>query len=235
MITIFKKEIKTLFTGFWGYSFVALFALVVVAIRMIYHYLTMYERVLGYINTEYVLTFLPIALTVSAPLLVFGLFSEERKSGVKEFMKSLPFSTLDIFFGKILAVYAAFGMTYAAIVVVSWVLGFYKNGFIWAIPAFLLVGIALLSVNIFVSAVTENKFIGLGINYGISVLVSLYCVFRGDMPKILENILEPISIIGAYDSSVYGILDIASIVLWVSLTVAFSVLTFLFFKKEFDK
>ena len=238
MITVFKREFRSFFMSFRGYAFAGIFAVATILIRMLYYYTALYEKLYGYMNIEYTLTYLPIAFVLAAPVLVFGAFADISNKGTRDFLKALPISNSDILFGKLLSAFSVFLATYGLVELVSWVLGFYGSGnagtrFVF-ILGYILSSMAMLSIFCFVSLMIKNRLVALGVNYGIAIPCSLYCIFRGDMPKVLENILEPFSVIGAFNSAIYGIVDLASIILWVSVTAFFTMLTYFFFNKEFN-
>jgi ABC-type transport system involved in multi-copper enzyme maturation permease subunit len=166
------------------------------------------------------------------------LFSELTSKGTKDFLKSLPISKTNILTGKLITVLTVFLASYGIIELISLVIGLYGKGNASTRLVFILFYIlmcsAMLSIFCFVSVAVKNKWTALGINYGISVLCSLFCVFRDDMPNVLESILEPFSIIGAFNNAPYGVFDLASIILWVSVIGIFGALTYVFFNKEFD-
>ena len=102
MLSVFKREIKALFCGYKAYSFIAIFALCYLAVRMMYSYMLLYENIYGFLNQEYILALLPGAFALAVPLITFSMYDDERKKNVFYFLRSLPISDSEIFWGKYL-------------------------------------------------------------------------------------------------------------------------------------
>ena len=242
MFSVYKRELKSLFTCYRGYTFAAVFMIAFCLLRMFYHYVNMtevqlpLETLLGFATSEYSLAFLPVVFALTAPLLTFGIFASEREKNATSFLRTLPLSVKDIVFGKYLAVLTAVAVPYAFLALLSWMLGFYDNGnaltVIINILAYFLVCVTVLSIYFFVSSLCKNKLLALGIELGIGILLTVLIATRYFVPRILTKIFEFLSIIASHESSIYGILDISALVMWVTLSVLFVCLAYLFVKKE---
>lgn len=236
MFSVFKREFRSFFCGYKAYSFTAIFAVCYLAVRMLYNYMLLYEKVMGLSNQEYVLAFLPAAFVLATPVITFSMYDEERKGGVFSFLRSLPLSAKDVFLGKYLSRFALFGIVYTVLILVDIILGFYSGApvfsLIYSDICYILIFVAILSLNVFLATVFKNKFVALGVGYGIGAVLITLTFVRYTGTHTLLKILEPISIIGAYSSSVFGIVDVSYLFLWISLGGLFTVLSYIFSKKE---
>ena len=101
MIAIIKRELRALIFSWRSYAFIAIFAVCSCALRLMYNYMSLYDVIYGFINHEYILTFLPAALALAVPVITFSAYENERKNEVFSFLRSLPvkateFTTLPV-------------------------------------------------------------------------------------------------------------------------------------------
>lgn len=236
MFSIFNREFKSLFCGYRAYSFTAIFAICYLAIRMIYNYTLLYDKVLGLLNQEYILALLPAAFALAAPVITFSIYEEERKKNVFSFLRSLPLSGSDIFWGKYLSRFALFGVVYLCLILIDILLGFYSGApvftVIYSAISYVIICAAILSLNIFFASVFKNKFVALGVGYGVSAILIALTFIRYIGSHTLLKILEPISVFGTYSSSVFGVVDVSYLFLWISFGGLFTYLSFSLIKKE---
>ncbi len=201
-----------------------------------YNYMSLYDVIYGFINHEYILTFLPAALALAVPVITFSAYENERKNEVFSFLRSLPVKATDIIFGKYLAVVALFGATYAVMTFLDIILGFYKGTDIltavFSIICFLLLANVILAMNMLFSALFKNRYVALGMGYAAAAALIALTATRYLMPMLLTDIATQISVFGAYTSALFGLLDISSIILWLSLGGLFIYLNYIVMKKE---
>ena len=236
VFSVFKRELRAMLCGYRAYTFIAVFSICYLAVRMIYNYILLYDNIYGFMNHEYILMLLPAAFAFAVPVLTFSMYSEERTNNVFSFLRSLPLSNRDVFFGKYLSRFALFGATYAVMLVVDVVLGAFGGAPIftvmYSVLCYILIAAVMLSMNIFLATVIKNKYLALGVSYGISAILTVLTVTRYSMPRLLCEIIEPISIFGTYTTAVFGAVDIVYIFLWLSLSALFTYLSYVFIKKE---
>ena len=236
MLSVFKREIKSLFCGYKAYSFIAIFALCYLAVRMMYSYMLLYENIYGFLNQEYILALLPGAFALAVPLITFSMYDDERKKNVFYFLRSLPISEAEIFWGKYLSRIALFGASYAVLLVIDAILGFYGASpvftLIYSSACYVIICAAVLSLNIFLATVFKNKFIALGVGYGLSAVLIALTLTYYSMPMALREIAQTLSVFGTYTAAVFGVVDIAYLFLYVSLGGLFTYLSYALVKKE---
>ncbi len=236
MFSVFKRELRSLFCGYRAYAFTAVFAIGYLAIRMIYNYMLLYDNIYGFMNHEYILTLLPATFALAAPIVTFSMYDNERKKDVFSFLRSLPLTDKGIFFGKYLSRLTLMGIVYLILTVIDVVLGFYSGApiltVLFSAVSYILICNCILAVNVFLASAIKNKYVSLGIGYGITAALTALTLTRYSMPRILTEIVTPISLFGTYTSSVFGMVDIAYLFLWLSVSALFICLSYIFIKKE---
>lgn len=164
------------------------------------------------------------------PLLTMRLFSEERKYKTDQILLTSPINITPLVLGKFfsaLTVYVGctlFTLIYAVVfcffVAPSWAL---VAGNIFGAILF---GAAFISVGMFISSMTESQFIAAMGSFSIATIFIILDV----IPLVTDNelivsIINSISFVGRYTPFTNGILDISSIVFFVSFAAAFIFLT----------
>ena len=129
-------------------------------------------------NFEYVLGYISIILVVMVPLLTMHVMSEERHQRTDQMLYSLPISTTEVIFGKFLALAVIFAVPVACIC--AYPLIFSRFGSVYlptsygSLVAFFFLGLALLSIGLFVSCLTESQGMAAGL-CAVAMLFLYYC------------------------------------------------------------
>lgn len=164
------------------------------------------------------------------PLLTMRLFSEERKYKTDQVLLTSPINITPLVLGKFLsALTVYFGCTvftliYAVVfcffVSPSWPL---VIGNIFGATLF---GAAFIAVGMFISSTTESQFVAAMGSFSIATIFVILDVIplRTDN-EIVIKLVNYISFVGRYTPFKNGILDISSIVFFLSITAAFIFLT----------
>ena len=103
MLAIYKREMRSYFTGVIGYVFLVIYLAVA---GLVFSYTTMYS--MSSDVTQFFLIMM-ILSGIMLPLLTMKSFSEERKSRTEQLLLTSPVSLGAIVFGKLLASYTVFG------------------------------------------------------------------------------------------------------------------------------
>lgn len=214
----------------------AIFAVCFCVVRMVYNYMLLYDVIYGFINHEAILVFLPVAVAMAIPVLTFSMYESERKKDVMSFLRSLPLRSGDVIFGKYLSRLVVLVGVYIVTVLIDIILGFYSGSHILTVVyssvCYLLISVCVLSVNVFLASVCKNRFVALGIGYGVAVILTVLTALRYFVPHTLLEIMTPISLFGTYVSAVFGMVDIASLFMWLTVSGLFIYLSYIFVKKE---
>lgn len=225
MGAIFKREMKAYFTSPIAYIFIAVFY-VYTGINFVGTNIYGATTDLTYIFSA-VFTLMMIML----PLLTMRLMSEEKKQKTDQCLLTAPVNLAEIVMGKFFAALCVFLIGMA--IYIPYVLVLFKlSGSIeWPIVignmcALLLLGASFISIGMFVSSLTENQivsaiasFIFIMLLYMIDVLASSISV------EWIRNAMVSIGFYNRYYEFTNGIINVPSVVFFISAIFIFNFLT----------
>ena len=171
--------------------------------------------------------FHPWLYLLLVPAIGMRLWAEERESGTMELLMTLPVPLSAAVIGKFLAAWLFTAIT-LALTAPIWitvnVLGEPDNGVILAayVGSWLMAG-GFLVLSACASALTSNQVIAfiLGATFGFLFLMSgvdlVQAVFRGWLPPVLLDTIAGFSFLTNFDSISQGLVDLRSVVFFVSL------------------
>lgn len=164
------------------------------------------------------------------PVLTMRLVSEERKAKSDQLLLTCPLRLPSLVLGKFLAAYAIFATGTAITLVLGIVISLLSRPD-WPVIAgnfigLALLGAALISIGMFISALTENQIIAAvgGFAAGLFFLLSDAMVSVVS-DSFLKRIFSALSLQQHYDSFTLGLLNAVDIVFFLSITAAFLLLT----------
>ena len=225
MLAIYKREMRSYFTGFIGYVFLVIYLAVA---AVLFCYTTLFAM------SSNVTTYFTLMLIFSAimlPLLTMKSFSEERKTKTEQLILTSPVSIFKMVVAKVLAAYTMFAGTMLFTSLYFLLLIPYARlqvaTLIGNIVALLLVGYVFIAIGIFVSSLTENQlsaavgtvaiilaFLGIGLLS--SLLPSSYW---------LRFVFNALSIFTRFQTFTNGYFDLASLIYYLSVGSIFVYLT----------
>lgn len=225
MRAVFKREIKSYFTSPIGYLFVGLFI-----------YFCATNFIDGPILQQladpfYTFRAANMLFVFLIPILTMRTFSEERAKKTDQLLICSPVSLSKIVMGKYFSALCVFAVALVLSLVFPITLSFFADiSFKEVLSSY--IGIMLLwgtatAIGIFISSITENQIVALIISMGLFLLVYLVNNLATSFinnPFILK-LVAWISILERYDEMQTGILDISSILYYISLTFTFLFLT----------
>lgn len=232
MFAIYKKELRTYFTTFIGYVFIAAF-LVMSSILFIIS--TLSQGADADITSYYTLVIL--AFVVLIPLLTMKLFSEEKRQKTEVLLLTSPVSLFGIVLAKYLAAFTMFAATLAAScvnLIPLYMYGEQNTGVILGnLFSVLLIGSGFISIGVFISSLTENQLVSAVCTIGAIMLllaVGMLSTSIGFQP--LREVLNFFSIFNRYTYFTYGIVDYSALIYYFSITVIFLFLTVRVFERR---
>jgi ABC-2 type transport system permease protein len=169
----------------------------------------------------------PWLFLLLVPAVAMRLWAEERRSGTIELLMTLPISPWEAILGKFLAAWAFIGValiaTFPMWITVN-VLGRPDNGVIFAsyLGSFLMAG-AFLAIGSCVSAITKNQVIAFIVSATICFLLVMSGVemvqstLRLWTPDFLVSAVASLSFLSHFDRITRGLIDLSSVVFFVSL------------------
>lgn len=231
MRAILKRETNAYFDTPLGYVFLAVYYLFAGFFFFNYNL---------YSNSTDMRSLFSIMFTVTLfliPILTMRLMSEDRRAHTDQLLMMAPVSTLSIVMGKMLAaviVYlAALSITLIQAVVLSTFAEVEWSVVIGHFLGLLLLGMALISVGMFISALTENQIIaaigGFCVGFFLMLLDSLASMISN---SVLAGFVSDLSFQTHYQNFTLGIFDFSDVIFYLSITALFVFFTCCAFEKR---
>ena len=224
MIAIFKKELKNYFLSPIGYIFVGVFmalASMFFSSSVLYTQTADITLVFSDINVIYLFL---------VSLLTMRLLSEEKNKKTDQLLLSAPVKISDIVIGKYLAAMGVFGIT----IIISF--AFPMVMFEYAAPAlseiigsylgFILLWGTFISIGLFISSLTESQMIAGVFTFAGLLVIYLFSWFESNVTNVfLKKIIGMFSLLDRYAEFQMGILNIGSVIYYLSWIFVFLFLT----------
>lgn len=231
MDAIFKKELRSYFKSPLGYVFIAVFMLVT-AISF-GRYNLIYQS--GDVNL--VFSQIILLLIVIIPVLTMRSFAEEKSKRTDQLLYTSPVKVSSIVFGKIFAAVYVFAITLVVSLIYPLILSMYTE-IAWSVVistylGVFLMGMAFISVGVFISSLTENMLISVIATIGV-----LFAVYLFDGVSYLVNnrsfqiFANLISMTARYADFNSGIINIPNVIYYLSVVAIFAVLTIVNIEKR---
>jgi ABC-2 type transport system permease protein len=226
MRAIYKREMRSYFTGTIGYVFLVLFLAVA---GLAFCYTTLFSMS-AEVGSFYII--MMIFSAIALPLLTMKSFSEERKSKIEQLLLTAPVSLGSMVLGKFLAAYTMFAG--ATIFSSLYFLILYRYAFIQVgillgnIVALLLVGFVFIAIGLFVSALTENQLAAAVGTIGIIMAFLLIGLINTFLPASywLRYVFDSVSIFTRFQTFANGYFDLSTVIYYISMGGIFLYLTY---------
>ena len=225
MLSIFKRELRSYFTGVVGYVFLASFLAVSAAVFSFTTLFSMSSDVTSYF------TLMLLFSAIILPILTMKSFSEERKSKTEQLLLTAPVSIPGMVIGKFLASYVMFA---GALLINSLYFIFLspyaqiKTAILFGnLLAMLLVGAVFIAIGLFVSSLTENQLSAAVGTIAIILVLLAIGLVNSLLPSSywLRFVLDGISVFSRFSYFSLGVFDIAGLVFYLSIGALFLYLT----------
>lgn len=225
MGAIFKRELRSYFTGAIGYVFLVIYLM---AGGAVFSFTTLFSMSADVSNFFICML---IFSAVALPLLTMKSFSEERKIKTEQLILTAPVSLVSMVFAKF---FAAFVMFAAAMAVTSLYFLFLipyatvKLGLLFGnLLALLLVGTVFISIGLYVSSLTENQLAAAVGTIAIILAFLLVGLLSSLLPSSywLRFVFDFFSIFTRFQGFTNGYFDIASLVYYLSISAIFLYMT----------
>ena len=225
MIAIFKREMRSYFTGVIGYAFLVLF----LAVAGVVFAATTLFSMSSDVTMHYML--MMVLSGVLLPVLTMKSFSEERKTRTEQLLLTSPVSITSMVLGKFLAAYSMFAASVLFTTLYFLFLIPYGNlkltVLIGNTVALLLVGAVFVAIGLFVSSLTENQ---LAAAVG-TIAIILFLLVIGIASMLLPStywlryVLDTLSVFTRFQTFTNGYFDLASVIYYISVGGVFLDLT----------
>lgn len=242
MLAIYKREMRSYFTTWTGYIFLA----VALAVSAFVFSLSTFLNGSGTSNTSSYFATIIYIMVIFLPILTMKSFSEERKQKTEQLLMTAPVSSTGMVFGKFLSAFTMF-LIYIVLSLINLIplcaFSSYdtvtdsinvNGGMIFgSIFALILIGACFIAIGIFVSALTENQFASLVLT--ITVLLGLMLI--SSLNSLIENegvrmVLDWFSIYSRFSVFTYGVFDFGALFYYLLITGVFVFITIRVFEAK---
>ena len=231
MSAIIKRELSSYFNSAIGYIVLAVFYF----FSGLFFY--MYCLLSNTTSMSYVFLSMLMIVMLVIPIITMKSFSEERKQKTDQALLTAPISLTEMVLGKFFGAFLLYCICNAIYVLYAVILSFYAAPdwavFLTTMLGMLLMGGALIAIDMFISALTESQVIAAVVSIGIGLLIymldSLSNVFNVDW---LTNLFHNISFDAHFTNFINGIINLTSVVFFLSVIAIFLFLCVRVFEKR---
>ena len=197
MSAVYKKELKTYFTGMTGPVFICFILLMAGIFTVVYNLQGLYP------NFEVTLNQVVFVYLLAIPVLTMRSIAEEKHSRTDQLLYSLPMSVTSIVMAKYLAMVTVLAIPVGVLAFYPLLLATFGTVHLASaysmLLAFFLLGAALIAIGMFISSLTESQVIAAVISLAVTLLIYF-------MPGIANMISTDASV------SLIGFLAIAAVI-----------------------
>ncbi len=224
MKAVFEREISSYFTTMLGYIFIA------IHIALCTINFASNNIIGGSASFSAIAETASIMFVFIIPILTMRSFAEEKKSRSDQLLLTSPVSVSGIVAGKFLSAFCVLLIALAVMLVFPVTLYIFGNPYIGEIAAgyigMILIGAAFISIGMFISSITENQLIACIITMGILFLLWMSNGYISAVSNtVLYTILSSMSLYAQVSSFFRSVLNLASVVYFITLTLLFLFLT----------
>ena len=231
MSAIIKRELSSYFNSAIGYIVLAVFYF----FSGLFFY--MYCLLSNTTSMSYVFLSMLMIVMLVIPIITMKSCSEERKQKTDQALLTAPISLTEMVLGKFFGAFLLYCICNAIYVLYAIILSFYATPdwavFLTTMLGMLLMGGALIAIDMFISALTESQVIAAVVSIGIGLLIymldSLSNVFNVDW---LTTLFHNISFDAHFTNFINGIINLTSVVFFLSVIAIFLFLCVRVFEKR---
>ena len=230
MGAVFKREMKSYFTMPLGYIVIAVILLLS---GMYFSYMCKSN----FSNISFVFSSISSIALLISPIITMRLFSEDRKQKVDQVLFTAPVKLISIICGKFFASLALFmipmGITLIYQIILSFTADINWLLYLNDVLGIALMGAAILSIGIFISALTESQMIA-----GIFGMAVAFFIMQIDYFSSAVNVewfssfCTSVSFVSRYNAFTSGQFDFSNVVFFISVVVIFLYFTHLVLDKK---
>lgn len=231
MTAIMKRELSSYFNSAIGY--------IVLAVFYFFSGLFFYMYCLMSNTTSMTYLFLSMLMIVVliVPIITMRSFSEERKQKTDQALLTAPVTLTEMVLGKFLGAFLLYCLCNAIYILYAIILVCFASPdwavFLCTLLGMLLMGGALIAVDLFISALTESQIIAAVLSIGVGLLIymldSLSSLINVEW---ITNILHNISFDAHFTNFINGIINLTSVVFFLSVIAVFLFLCVRVFEKR---
>lgn len=174
-------------------------------------------------SLSYVFGNMFIIILFIIPIITMKSFSEEKRQRTDQALLTSPTSLFEIVMGKFLGALILFAICSLIFVVYALVISFFTSPD-WAVVlctvlGLLLLGSALIAIDIFISVLTESMIISAVAGMGVGLLIYMLSNLSSNITvDWIATIVKKIDFLTYYTNFTYGMLNLTDIIFFLSVT-----------------
>ena len=230
MGAVFKREMRAYFTMPIGYIVIAVMLLLT---GMYFSYMCQSS----YANITFVFSSISSIALLISPIITMRLFSEDRKQKVDQALFTAPVKLISIVLGKFFAAISLFMLPLTITLVYQIILSFVADVnwllYLSDLLGMALMGGAILSIGIFISALTESQMIAGIFGIGVSFFIMQIDYFSSAVnAEWFTKFCTSISFIARFNAFASGKFDFSNVIFFLSVVTLFLYFTHLVLDKK---
>lgn len=223
MGAVIKKELKNYFFSPIGYIVIGIFLIAFSA----FFYMTTIDR--SSIDLTYLFYYTALyGLMFITPLLTMWTFSGERKAGTDQLLLTSPVGMLGVVVAKFLSAMILILIPVLCTFMYFGILCFFEvpniQIFLTSMLGFVLLSCTYISMGVLASSITESPII--------SGILTFAAVFAFTWIPYLVKSLSKLSLMDQFINFLYGQIDIASVVLFVTISICCMLITMIIMQRR---
>ena len=231
MTAIIKRELSSYFNSAIGYIVLAVFTF----FSGLFFY--MYCLMSNTTSMSYVFLSMLMIVLLVIPIITMRSFSEERKQKTDQALLTAPVSLTEMVLGKFLGAFLLYCICNAVYLIYIVILACYASPdwavFLTTMLGMLLMGGALIAIDLFISTLTESQVIAAVISIGVGLLIYMLDSLSNLISaEWFTSILHNISFDAHFTNFINGIINLPSVVFFLSVIAIFLFLCVRVFEKR---
>lgn len=231
MSAIIKRELSSYFNSAIGYIVLAVFTF----FSGLFFY--MYCLLSNTASMSYVFLSMLMIVLLVIPIITMRSFSEERRQKTDQALLTAPVSLTQMVLGKFLGAFLLYGICNAVYLLYALILSFYASPdwavFMTTMLGMLLMGGALIAIDLFISALTESQVIAAVISIGVGLLIYMLDSLSNLISaEWFVSILHNLSFDAHFTNFINGIINLTSVIFFLSVIAVFLFLCVRVFEKR---
>ena len=224
MVAILKRELSSYFNSAVAYVVMAVYFL----FSGLFFSMICIENDTS--SLSYVFGNMFIIILFIIPIITMKSFSEEKRQRTDQALLTSPTSLFEIVMGKFLGALILFAICSLIFVVYALVISFFTSPD-WAVVlctvlGLLLLGSALIAIDIFISVLTESMIISAVAGMGVGLLIYMLSNLSSNITvDWIATIVKKIDFLTYYTNFTYGMLNLTDIIFFLSVTGLFLLFT----------
>ena len=217
MVAILKRELSSYFNSAVAYVVMAVYFL----FSGLFFSMICIENDTS--SLSYVFGYMFIIILFIIPIITMKSFSEEKRQRTDQALLTSPTSLFEIVMGKFLGALILFAICSLIFVVYALVISFFTSPD-WAVVlctvlGLLLLGSALIAIDIFISVLTESMIISAVAGMGVGLLIYMLSNLSSNITvDWIATIVKKIDFLTYYTNFTYGMLNLTDIIFFLSVT-----------------